>query len=437
MKYKSSRYNFYIADDMDNLYIYNSLSNCLSQIDEPELWESLNRNSGLDSSIKYFSQLLSHNFILPDYVNELDIIKYFAYKDRFDNSFLKLGIIPTYDCNFACTYCYQQDNIPGLADMSDETVANLLRYVESDLQKCNGISVLWYGGEPLIKFDLIKELSTRFMEMSTHQNKKYRASMITNGYLLTDEIISELKTLQITELQITLDGVPERHNQYRKTRNGSPTFDLIWENIAKIPDDFVVNVRINTDEQQLADVDRIIAMFAQSNLKHIRLSFGRIVPEIEQVTYNHCCISNKEFALESLKINQKLFQNGFKTNFLPTRKRNACPAFNIYSKIIDPSGKIFNCLSDIIREDCSIGNLTFTSMESEYFYNTNLYQKILFDPWDDPECGQCKILPLCFGGCPAKERIAEQDHCDPLKYTLHDTILAYIKSLSKTPLDKD
>lgn len=436
MYFKSSRYNFYIVDENGSRYIYNSLSNCLSQLDEPEVWEPLYSNSLMNSSIKYFNELLTQHFIVPDYVNELEMIKYFMYKDRFDNSFFKLGIIPTYDCNFACTYCYQQANGNHSSAMNKETIANLLRYVEDNLKKCNGLSVLWYGGEPLIKFDLIKELSTYFMEMSAKENKQYRASMITNGALLSDAVIEDLRNFRITDLQITLDGLPERHNQYRKTKNGSPTFDVVWENISRIPDDFVVNVRVNADEKQLADVDKIITMFANDNLKHINLYFGRIVPEIEQINQHHCCISNKNFAFESLKINQKLYANGFKVNFLPIRKRDACPSSNLYSKIIDPSGKIFNCLSDIIREDCSIGNLHSSSVESEYFFNANLYKKMLFEPWDNPECSECKILPLCFGSCPAKKRVNEQDYCNPLKYTLHDTILTYIKVLSNIPLDK-
>ena len=96
---------------------------------------------------------------------------------RYNNRYLSLTIAPTTACNFRCSYCYESGIDKKVTKSVDKSIADIIDFVKS-FKHTEYLRVTWYGGEPLLMFDFIKQLSERFMEMFDN----YEAFIITNGY---------------------------------------------------------------------------------------------------------------------------------------------------------------------------------------------------------------------------------------------------------------
>ena len=115
---------------------------------------------------------------------------------------------------------------------------------------------MWFGGEPLLKFQEIIEESAKVKEICTNNNREYIGSITTNGYLLNKHIFSELYIVGIRTYQITLDG--EKHDKFRVLENGSGTFNTIKNNISNISNmdgDFHIIIRVNVDKNSGENIE--------------------------------------------------------------------------------------------------------------------------------------------------------------------------------------
>lgn len=99
--------------------------------------------------------------------------------------------------------------------MNDETANGIVNLVRNNANTINMLGVTWYGGEPLLEVNRIENLTKAFKEICNKNNVKYQANIVTNGYLLDKKMILRLIDLDITSIQITLDGTKEYHDQTR------------------------------------------------------------------------------------------------------------------------------------------------------------------------------------------------------------------------------
>ncbi len=135
-------------------------------------------------------------------------------------------------CNMNCKYCYEHkkdreisfENIKNLVD-------NIIRYDESE-----SCVLSFYGGEPLLKFDLIKQ-TIEYIN-SQNKNKRFLYSMTTNGTLLNDEIIEYIDKNDFLIVQFSIDGIKESHDKNRVFQGGNGTFDRASENAKKVIERF-------------------------------------------------------------------------------------------------------------------------------------------------------------------------------------------------------
>ena len=93
-------------------------------------------------------------------------------------------------------------------------------FVEGWAKFIHNLSIDWYGGEPLLEMDLIKNMSKQFIAICQEKEVQYNSSMVTNGYHLTPQIAKELKELKVENIQITIDGPEDIHNARRILANG-------------------------------------------------------------------------------------------------------------------------------------------------------------------------------------------------------------------------
>lgn len=170
------------------------------------------------------------------------------------NDILSLCILPTEQCNFRCSYCYESFK---LKKMQDETVEAILKLVSLRSSSIKKLNVEWFGGEPLLAQDIVLYLSKKFQELSQKHGFKYKSSMTTNAYLLNKALFQKLLSCGVTSYQISLDGPKEIHDKTRILINKKGTFEKIWKNLLdtkEVDSDFQITIRVHYLQKTLNDI---------------------------------------------------------------------------------------------------------------------------------------------------------------------------------------
>lgn len=233
MKYKKSMFNN-IIDNGNELRLYNSLNgaNSLILVESSKYNDVKNifndHSKYLDSEL--FSLLLKHGYFVPDYIDE-EVLRERNLSHVVNQTKLHLVIMPTEECNFRCSYCYETHE---KGKMTCEVQDSIIKFVRKNIKDYTGLNVGWFGGEPLEAIDVIRYLSKEFIKICDTARKPFRAGMTTNAYALNADLYRELYKLHVYEYQISIDGLKEEHDKLRKMKDGSGTFDRIIKNIREI-----------------------------------------------------------------------------------------------------------------------------------------------------------------------------------------------------------
>jgi uncharacterized protein len=426
---KWSRYNFLWNSKKYGKLLYNSYTNGFLQLDD-SLFQDLNTISknDYDSHNQIFSedelQYFKDNFILVK--NEEVLVEQMHHESMhriYDKKHLVLTVAPTQYCNFNCSYCYEKWRMPG--SMSDETENALIRHLENQKQKCGleTLSLNWYGGEPLIEYKRIKSLGERINKLGINIIEN---EIITNGYLFDAKRVQILVDLGVEQVQITLDGFKEVHDNRRPLLNGDGTFDRIIKNLdhfyaGEHKDKMTIALRINIDKSNKSTYLDIYKWLNE------RYPFEKFVVypgwiHLDENDEKKCdCFTRNEatdFCLELCKnhgiISEKLY---------PDDINMECLVRNPNSMIVGWQGEIYKCYEDLGNEKLVVGNLH----EKDIWTNHELIAKyaIGIDHYQDSECRECSYLPICHGGCPLrrlenKYEGKSNDCCTPFKGRLED-----------------
>ncbi len=152
--------------------------------------------------------------------------------ESFLNDRLHLILLPTEQCNFRCTYCYEDFSI---GRMSAATIQGVKRLINQRLDSLRFLSVGWFGGEPLLARSVVEEISEHVVRnISDRADLRYEGEMTTNGFLLDTPAVNRLTDLGIRSFQISLDGPEELHDGTRVRANGKGSFNQIWRNLLAI-----------------------------------------------------------------------------------------------------------------------------------------------------------------------------------------------------------
>lgn len=146
-----------------------------------------------------------------------------------DPQYLNLILFPTENCNFRCTYCYEDFE---LGKMNSDVVDGIKALIKNRVPKLKHLKISWFGGEPLAAKDIIYDISTHIADLQKrYSHLIYTANMTTNGSLLNEVTFKKLSSLGVQFYQISLDGDEETHNQSRINAIGKGTFNSIWKNL--------------------------------------------------------------------------------------------------------------------------------------------------------------------------------------------------------------
>lgn len=423
--YKFSKYNHKIELENNELFLYNALTGGFCNIDSNDIKEIINISDMVSDISKLeplpeniIDELKKGGFIIDKGIDELKLIKSITNVNRFNiNNNLTLTLMPTTACNFRCPYCYEKDNDYKNQVMSKELMDAILDHIDKSLTKDGTLTLTWYGGEPLLRLDIIRELQVRINNLAEEKGFTVHSGMITNGYYLTKDVSDELNSLGIRNLQVTIDGTKEVHDKTRILANGKGSFDEIMDNLLHINKNIVVAVRVNINKDNIQNAPELINTFVTSGLSknpNITPYFAVVKDyDIEKGYFDSSCYNIPEFSKEEVTLNKLLLENGFHSKTI-TPRLSSCGAVSPRTLVIEPDGTMQKCWHVVGNKENSVGNLLDKDKNIDLVMK-NQSEWYSWSPFDKEECRDCGVLPICMGGCPYFS-VYENDIYENVKY---------------------
>ena len=427
---KPSRYNCFYAIDDAAILGYNTFTTALLSLNEAQFAgiqafyadpaDSVFERLGL---LDLRDSLVEAGMLVPDDLDEQAQVAAGHTMARTGNRHLSLTLMPTLDCNFRCNYCF---SYARHGRMTDEVQDALLRFVEPKLSQADLLAIAWYGGEPTLCPDIIERLAERLHALAAQRNMPSGGDgIVTNGYRLTRPMGERLKAAGVTRAQVTLDGARATHDSRRPLTGGRPTFDRILRNLTEVHDLLEISVRINVDranaETAVAALDALVEAGLRGKVKpyfaHVR-QYSDACGDI-----SGACFTEREFSALDIELTKQGLLRGFASFRYPeSQLAGACGACNPLTYVVAPDGMLFKCWAEASRgPDWSVGNLL--AAEPTLVQEANLRLYLDWDPPADLECGECRLLPICMGGCPhLRLRHPGQTDCASWRYVLGDSL---------------
>lgn len=343
--------------------------------------------------------------------DELIQIKWADFQEETADTQTQLLLIPSYGCNIACTYCYQAgvQAEPGI--MSPEVVDAFFHYAENTFRNHRKKPfITLFGGEPFINTprhrSIIKLIIDRCVEYG------YEVAAVTNGYDLID-YIDLLSHARVKEIQVTLDGSKEMHDQRRIFANGRGTFDRIVQGIeAAVQRGIPINLRSVIDQENLEDMAAFAEFLDKKGWLDLppqlfKTQIGRNYELFECYAKPQHLLSQAELWQEFSKMSQKypILKKFHRPEFKGIRQLvdtgemymasfDTCPAAKT-EWVFDLHGDIYGCTASCGREEYKLGTffpeITLKNEEVEQWQARNVN--------NIEECKDCRYNVVCGGGC--------------------------------------
>ena len=333
--------------------------------------------------------------------------EYLNFLEKRDSSEVQIFFVANYSCNFSCTYCYQESYAPEKSGVTEEIIDAFISYITKEFHD-RKIYITIFGGEPLLPGEKQKNIIQYLIDKATDEN--IDLAIVTNGYNLKEyaDILSRGK---IREVQVTLDGTEEIHNNRRPLKNGQSTFDSIVEGIDEIlKRNIAVNLRVVVDKDNMKNLPELAEFAIQkgwTNHSLFKTQLGRNY-ELHTCQVQNSQLYEREELHEALyEILQKnpSFADFFRPSFsiarelhdngeLPGPLFDACPGCKT-EWAFDYTGRIYPCTATVGKEGESVGT----------FYPAIIHKNEIIDEWEDrdvtsiAECRSCPVQHACGGGC--------------------------------------
>jgi uncharacterized protein len=305
----------------------------------------------------------------------------------------KAIVVLNLDCNLDCSYCYEGP-FRGEHYMSERTAQLLVETLIRDrLSKGIDVSLSFYGGEPLLSENLIRQISLPLLEAARLNRVSYSFDLVTNGTLLSRQTAQRLLPLGLKGAKFTLDGPPEIHDRQRPFTSGSGSFDTIVKNLAEVWDIVPIQLGGNFREENYRDFPRLLDLLIERGItpeKLLRVAFTPVTPQAGCAEHNSgCACSSEPWLIEALPfLRGEIMARGFATSKPAV---SACIVEFADNQVVNCDGSLYKCPAFMGWEGLSIGSLEAGA--SDYAQSHSIGN------WQTDECLDCPYLPLCFGGC--------------------------------------
>lgn len=410
-QYKNNGYNMvldvesgsvHVVDDLSyeviGLYTSHSLEEIkkeLSGYKDAEIEEVYEEIKGLESQGVLFTE-----DEYEDYITE--------FKER-PTVVKALCLHIAHDCNLACKYCFAEEGEyhGDRSMMSFEVGKQALDFLVENSGNRRNLEVDFFGGEPLMNFEVVKQLVAYGRSLEEEHNKKFRFTLTTNGVLLDDEVM-EFANREMANVVLSIDGRKEVHDTMRPTRNGKGSYDLIidkFKKFAKLRAGKSYYVRGTFTHDNL-DFSKDVLHLADEGFDQISVE-PVVGPEEERYTIKEADLPKimEEYDLLAKEIIKREKEGKGFTFFhfmidltggpCVAKRLSGCGSGTEYLAVT-PWGDLYPCHQFVGEDDFAVGTVfdgvTRQDIVSE-FKKTSVYSK--------EDCRDCFARFYCSGGCSA------------------------------------
>jgi uncharacterized protein len=347
-----------------------------------------------------------------------------------DTSELNITLLTTLQCNFACDYCFQGDH--GDANthadkMSLETAARAAEWFERELDRVRPqkFVLTFFGGEPLLNLPVMYMLAERAWRAARARGLEIYVNIITNGLLLTPDVVDRMLPFGLNGVKITLDGDKDTHNRMRPLRGGQGTFDRIVENIRRVAGRCRIAIGGNFDESSVGSYPALLDYLRAQDFgdKLVKVNFKPVV-RTEPVpakgiiplmpvgaaggkqSLNGTCMTTVGSgagaacdACHTMEDQMTFIREETKRHGFPTNDgvpRGMCHVHKSHAHTIGPDGSLYACPGFTGQQALSTGHI---DDRRDSWRESALEKFERLHPWK--ECGDCAFIPTCAGGCVA------------------------------------
>lgn len=350
-------------------------------------------------------------------------------KDTYENYIMDFKKRPTvvkalclhiaHDCNLACQYCFAEEGEyhGRRALMSFEVGKKALDFLIANSGNRRNLEVDFFGGEPLMNWQVVKDLVAYGREQEKLHDKKFRFTLTTNGVLLNDEVM-EFCNREMGNVVLSIDGRKEVHDKMRPFRKGAGSYDLI---VPKF--------------QQFAESRHQDKYYVRGTFTHYNLDFSEDVLHLADLGFKQISVEpvvaepKEPYAIREEDL-PKLFEEYDKLAVEMIRRHKSGEDFNFFHFMIDleggpcvakrlsgcgsgteylavtPWGDFYPCHQFVGNEKFLLGNVDEGILNTDIrdeFRCCNVYAK--------EKCRKCFARFYCSGGCAANAYNFSGDIC--------------------------
>jgi len=312
-------------------------------------------------------------------------------------------LVTTLGCNLACSYCYERD-VLNTQRMDEEFYPFVVDWYERKMRtsRFKRAAVSLYGGEPLADQRGLHYFMPALHNIGETLGVPVEFDMISNGVLLTKEIVEFLTRFRFQSIQITLDGPPQVHNNLRFTIGGQPTFWKIVENTELLfPHSCQITLRVNLSQNNVCRLEELLLSLKKRGWhERVTPSFGIVQDNLAGVrkdvqgTCSGCIHDDSEAArvnLEATKTAKKLGYSVPEQVGIGPCMTSVGDAF-----VVGPDGSLYKCMEVVGRKEFVVGSvMSGTPSREQLQYENPEYLEECLDE-------KCAFLPICAGGCRAE-----------------------------------
>lgn len=417
---KFSYYNFLVENPDGGYILFNSLTkNIILMTADDREWMGAVDLKNVDEGDERFQTLAELNFIVDDDFDELEYYRLEWFRSLYSSGILRHTVILNLACNCDCPYCFENKNGQF---MTKETADAYLKWLEPQVKDIKYFWMSWFGGEPLLSKQMIEYLTDGILKLAEKYHFEYAACVVTNGVLADADFVSKCERLHIANLQVTIDGERETHNKYRFLKaNHGGTFDTILSNLAdfctRVHSDTASILRVNLTDENYPTIpqllDEIPDVVRENCVLLLRWVYSHVEGRSPGVEFSAGKKGTRPY--DNLAPLYELAQaKGFTPNsFDEGPSCNFCECDFDHAFQINYDGDLFMCTHSMDKSEV-IGNV-YEGFRTQG--NLTRYAKFVnTNPFGDQECLDCKLLPICKGGC-RKARYLGHKVCSDVKYS--------------------
>lgn len=363
--------------------------------EENNMKESFDEVKELIESEALFTEDIYQNFVM-DFKKRKTVVK-------------ALCLHIAHDCNLACKYCFAEEGeYHGKRElMSYEVGKKALDFLIANSGDRRNLEVDFFGGEPLMNFDVVKKLVEYGRSIEDEHNKKFRFTLTTNGVLLNDEIL-DFANKEMGNLVLSIDGRKEIHDLMRPKRGGQGSYDEI---VPKF--------------QKAAESRNQMNYYVRGTYTHNNLDFCKDVCHLADLGFEQISVEpvvaqpEEDYAIKEEDVEMLLNQYDELVKEMVSRKKAGKP-FNFFHFMIDlaggpcvakrlsgcgsgteylavtPTGDLYPCHQFVGNKDFLLGNV------DDGVVNTDIRDEFkLCNVYAKESCSSCFAKFYCSGGCAA------------------------------------